>query len=72
MKEQYKKTIADRLSISVDDLSETELQIIEITFDIFDARLEDIQILTDENKRISIELANLKASLDDKDYGEEE
>jgi hypothetical protein len=35
-------------------------------------KLEDIKILNDEIKRLSIENANLKAYNDDKDYGDEE
>lgn len=71
LKEEYKKTIADKLSISIEDLTETELKIIDNCFDIFKDRLEDLKILTEENKRLSIENANLKAYKDNKDYGEE-
>jgi hypothetical protein len=35
-------------------------------------KLEDIKILKDNIKRLSIENANLKAYNDDKDYGDEE
>jgi len=71
LREEYKKSIADKLSISVEDLTKTELEIINHCFDIFQDRLEDLKILTDENKRLTIENANLKAYNDNKDYGEE-
>ena len=66
--DEYKKVVADKICVSIDDLTETELKVIEECFDIFKGRLEDIKTLEDENKRISIELTNLKAYLDDKDY----
>ena len=66
--DEYKKVVADKICVSIDDLTETELKVIEECFNIFKGRLEDIKTLEDENKRISIELTNLKAYLDDKDY----
>lgn len=70
LKNEYIKSIADKVSISVEDLTETELQIIHACFDIFKDRLSDIKTIDDENKRLNIEIANLKAYKDNKDYEE--
>lgn len=67
LKEQYIKNIADKLSISIEDLLNNELEIINHSFNIFNDRLEDIKFLKDEVKRLSIELANEKAYRDQRD-----
>ena len=41
-------------------------------YELFEEKLEDIKILNDEIKRISLELANLKSYQDDGDYGYDE
>lgn len=64
----YIKTIADKISVSVEDLIQSELDIINASYDIFQGRLEDISIKDKEIYRLNIELKNLKSSLDDKDY----
>jgi hypothetical protein len=43
------------------------MSIIEYGYTIFSEKLEDIKILEDENRRISIELSNLKSYVDDLD-----
>jgi len=68
LKEQYLDLVIDRITVSKEDLTEVEEQIINIGYELLSEKLEDIKILTDENKRISIELANLKAYQDDTDY----
>ena len=70
--DNYKKIVADKICVSIDDLTDVESKIIEECFDIFKGRLKDIKTLEDENKRISIELSNLKAYLDDKNYDKNE
>lgn len=67
LKEQYVKRFADQLCISVEDLTENELKIIDGGFEIFKDRLADIKALEDDNKRLAIELANLKAMTDNSD-----
>ena len=47
------------LSLSEDDLTDNERILIEHGFRLFNEKMEDIQILNDENRRISIELANM-------------
>ena len=49
----------------MDDLTENELSLITESFELFSEKLDDIKILNDELKRISVELANLKAMHDD-------
>jgi len=68
LKEQYTDLIINRLCISKDDLTDSEKEIIEIGYELFFEKLEDIKILNDELKRISIELANVKAYNDDNEY----
>lgn len=65
LREQYTKKMADHLCISVEDLTDNELKIINEGFEIFKDKLSDIKIIEDENKRLAIELANLKAMNDD-------
>lgn len=67
LRDQYFKTIADKMSISLEDLTDTEKEAIGYCFNIFNDRLEDIKELTEQNKRLSIELANEKAYHDQRD-----
>ena len=69
LKEQYTDLIINRVCISKDDLTDSEKEIIEIGYELFTDKLEDIKILNDELKRVSLELANLKAYSDDNEYG---
>jgi len=61
LKEKYIELVAEKLSISVEDLSADELKIIDFTFDILEDRLRDMKALEDENYRLNIENKNLKA-----------
>lgn len=72
LKSQYKKLLADHITVSVDDLTENEEALIEKAFVLFQDKLDDIKVLNDEIKRISIELANLKSMHDDGDYNDNE
>ena len=65
LKDKYIKLLSSKITVSVDDLSDNELKLITESFELFDEKLDDIRILNDELKRISIELANLKAMNDD-------
>jgi hypothetical protein len=72
LKDQYYDLVTGRITVSKEDLTKTEIEIIELGFDLMEEKLEDIKILKDNIKRLSIENANLKAYNDDKDYGDEE
>lgn len=74
LKERYFEMMSNKISVSLDDLTDNEKTLIEAGFDLFSEKLEDIKILDDENKRISIELANLKSFNEDlfKDNGDDE
>ena len=72
LKDQYYDLVTGRITVSKEDLTKTEIEIIELGFDLMEEKLEDIKILKDNIKRLSIENANLKSYNDDKDYGEEE
>jgi hypothetical protein len=74
LKEQYFEMMANKISVSLEDLTDNEKTLIEAGFDLFSEKLEDIKIINDENKRISIELANLKSFNEDlfKDNGDED
>ncbi len=65
LKDKYVKLLAGRITVSVDDLTDNELKLINESFELFSEKLDDIRILNDELKRISVELANLKAMRDD-------
>jgi hypothetical protein len=68
LKGKYTKLIADHITVSVEDLTDNELAIIEKTFELFEEKLEDLKIANDEIKRVSIELANNKAMYEDDRY----
>jgi hypothetical protein len=55
-----------------EELTDNEKYIIEVTYNRFKEKLEDIKILEDEITRISVENANLKSYNDNRDYDEEE
>lgn len=65
MKPEYVKLILKKVDIKLEDLTPTELEIINFSFDLWNEKLQDLKILQDENKRIVIELLNLKAMLED-------
>ena len=65
IKERYIEMMSNRISVSVEDLTDNELSIINYGFELFSEKMEDIKILQDENRRISVELSNLKAFNDD-------
>jgi hypothetical protein len=65
LKDKYIKLLASKITVSVDDLTDNELKLINESFELFSEKLEDIKILQDELKRVNIELVNLKAMHDD-------
>jgi hypothetical protein len=67
LKDRYVKLLASKIIVSIDDLTDNESKLIDESFELFKEKLDDIEILKDEIKRISIELANLKAMQDDSD-----
>ena len=70
--DQYYEIVTSGITVSREDLTKTEIEIIEIGFELVKEKLSDLEILKDEIKRLSIENANLKAYNDNKDYGDEE
>ena len=67
IKKEYYKIMCNKLSLSEDDLTNNEKILIEFSYSLFNEKMEDIQILKDENRRISIELSNIKTYIDDVD-----
>jgi len=65
LRKEYLKTMCDKLSLSEEDLTGNEITLINSSYVLFEERMEDIRILTEENMRLSIELANLKSYLED-------
>ena len=57
--------MANKISVSIEDLTENEKNIIEAGYQLFSEKMEDIKILNGENRRISIELVNLKSFSED-------
>jgi hypothetical protein len=72
LRDQYYDVILSKILIPKEELNEVEMEIMDAGFELMKEKLEDIKILNDEIKRLSIENANLKAYNDDKDYGDEE
>ncbi len=68
LKQQFVKKMADHITVSVEDLNATELAIMDKAFDIIQDSLEECKTQSDEVKRLSLELANLKSMCDDTDY----
>ena len=64
LKKQYTKLLSDKMLVSDEDLTPNELILIEESFNLFLEKLDDIKILNDELKRVTIELINLKAMYD--------
>jgi hypothetical protein len=65
LKDKYIKLLSSKITVSVDDLTDNELTLINESFELFNEKLDDIRILNDNLRRISVELANLKAMQDD-------
>lgn len=61
LRDDYIQAVTDRVTVSVEDLSRSELELVNASFDIFRDRLSDMKELQDQNKRLSLELANLRA-----------
>jgi hypothetical protein len=77
-KEQYEELILNevfpdrKIDFIKEELTDNENSIINVAYNLFKEKLEDIKILQDEITRISVENANLKSYNDDRDYDEEE
>lgn len=67
LKKEYFKMMSDKITVSVEDLSDNEMALIEFGFTIFTEKLEEIKLLNDEIKRLSVELSNLKSYIEDLD-----
>ena len=68
LKERYRELILSKVLVKEEDLTEEESLIIDVTYELFEEKLGDMKILQDEINRLSLELANLKASNDNSDY----
>jgi len=65
LKDKYIKLLSSKITVSVDDLTDNELKLINESFELFSEKFEDIKILQNELKRVNIELINLKVMHDD-------
>ena len=68
LKDRYKELILSKVFIKEDDLTEEESLIIDVTYELFKEKLDDLKILQDEIVRLTIQNANLKSSMDNNDY----
>ena len=68
LREKYFDLVTSKLSISKEDLTETEETIIDIGYNLLIEKLDDIEILQKELRRVSLDLANMKAYKDNKNY----
>ena len=57
--------MCDKLSLSYEDLTENEILLSNSGYIIFEEKMDDIKILNEEIRRVSIELANLKSYTED-------
>jgi hypothetical protein len=67
LKEKYFEMMSNKILVNLDDLNENEKTLIEYGYSLFSEKLEDIKLLEDENRRISVELSNLKSYIEDLD-----
>jgi len=67
-RQKYTEGVLNHLLIKMEDLTETEKEIITYGFNLLQERLDEMKILNDEIKRLNIELANFKSYNDDNDY----
>ena len=65
LQKKYVKMMCDKLSLSYEDLTENEILLINSGYIIFEEKMDDIKILNEEIRRVSIELANLKSYTED-------
>jgi len=65
LEQRYTKEIAKSITVSVEDLTDNEKTLIKASFDLFEAKLQEIKTLQDEVKHLSINLANFKAMHED-------
>ena len=79
LKERYKQIMAENICVVVDDLSPNEEKLIECSFHLFQGKIEEMEYLQDEVKRLNLELISLKAMNErnsepdfEDDYGDDE
>lgn len=72
LEEQYWQLLCNKILVSKEDLTPNEHTLIKESYVLFKEKLVELKTLEDEVKRISLELANLKAMKDDKDYDNED
>jgi hypothetical protein len=65
LKEKYIKLLSSKISISKEDLTDNELTLINESFELFQEKIDEIKIISDDLKRVNIELVNLKSMNDD-------
>lgn len=74
LKERYEEFILFKLfpdrkiHFIREELTENEKMILELGYDLFQEKLDDMKILQDEITRLSVEVANLKSYNDNNDY----
>lgn len=64
LEDQYRKILADHITLALEDLTDNEHQLINKAFAMFKDKLDDIKTLNDEIYRINLELANTNAMAD--------
>jgi hypothetical protein len=68
MRPEYMKYVSEKIMIPIEDLSDIEMEIINITFDLFKEKVDDIKMLNDDINKLQNAYLNLKSSLDDNNY----
>ena len=68
LKKEYIKIISEKISLKEDDFSHIEKEIVNLGFDMVKEKIGEIRDLNDEIIRLKIEILNLKAYNDDRNY----
>ena len=68
LKERYTTLMCDRISVCQIDLSRTEQELIDHSFDIVESKVKEIKELNDTVRDLTIKIRNMEAASDDREY----
>ena len=68
MKKDYFKLLCNKVMIDIEGRTPTEKSLLEESWNLFEEKLDDIQLLNKQNKMLGLENANLKAMQDESEY----
>ncbi len=65
MRPEYIKYISDKIQIPIEELTYTEMEIINVTFDLYREKMDDIRMLNHDIKKLQKAYIDLKRSTND-------